>query len=185
MDNEHRLDFPDLWAGGVKMDSEKVNRWLTLGANLGVLGGIILILMGLNQNADLMKAQMTQARADNILEYYRERQHSDHWPKIAAKRRSAASIEEYVSSLTPEEYERARYGLLSQIHDIRTQFVQYKAGYLDERIWETSTKGQIVRLASIWPYFFDSTPDYVDLEFAGYLNEVAEEAGLPVFYQLD
>ena len=153
MDNEHRLDFPDLWAGGVKMDSEKVNRWLTLGANLGVLVGIILILMELNQNADLMKAQMTQARADNLLANYRERQHSEHWPKIAAKRRAAASIEEYVNSLTPEEYERAFFGLLSQYHDIRTQFVQYKAGYLDEKIWETSSKGQIIRLARVWPYF--------------------------------
>ncbi len=69
------------------MDSNKVNRWLTLGANLGVLLGIILILIELNQNADLMKAQMTQARADNVLENIRERQHSDHWPKIAAKQR--------------------------------------------------------------------------------------------------
>ena len=167
------------------MDSNKVNRWLTLGANLGVLVGIVLILMELNQNADLMKAQMTQARADNVLEHYRERQHSDYWPKIAAKQRAAASIEEYVNSLTPEEYERAWFGLLSQYHDIRTQFVQYKAGYLDERIWETSTKGQILRLAEKWPYFFDGSLDYADREFAEYINAVAQEAGLPVFYELD
>lgn len=38
------------------MDAEKVNRWLTLGANLGVLVGIVLILTELNQNSELMRA---------------------------------------------------------------------------------------------------------------------------------
>ena len=167
------------------MDSNKVNRWLTLGANLGVLLGIILILIELNQNADLMKAQMTQARADNVLENLRERQHSDHWPKIAAKQRAAASTQEFVDSLTPEEYERAFMGLLGQYHDIRTQYVQYRAGYLDEKIWETSSRGQIIRLAEIWPYFFEGTLDYADVEFAEYINEIAQQEGFPAFYELE
>ena len=39
------------------MDSDRINRWLTLGANLGVLVGIILLVIELNQNRDLMRAQ--------------------------------------------------------------------------------------------------------------------------------
>ena len=167
------------------MDSDRLNRWLTLGANIGVFVGIVLILLELNQNADLMRAQMTQARADNVVASYRGLQHSDHWATIAAKRRSAESAEEWVRSLTPEEFERAFYYHLAQYHDLRTQFVQYKAGYLDQQIWETSSKGQIQRLARAWPYFFDGSLDYADREFAEYINRVAEEAGLPVFYQLD
>lgn len=80
---------------------------------------------------------------------------------------------------------RARYGLLSEYHDIRTQFAQYKAGYLDERIWEYSTRGQIARMAISWPYFFEGTPDNVDLEFAEYINGVAHEDGMPPFFKLD
>ena len=39
------------------MDSDKLNRWLTLGANIGVLIGIILLIVELDQNRDMMRAQ--------------------------------------------------------------------------------------------------------------------------------
>ena len=39
------------------MESERLNRWLTLGANLGVLVGILLLVFELNQNRDLVRAQ--------------------------------------------------------------------------------------------------------------------------------
>ena len=40
------------------MDSDRVNRWLTLGANLGVLVGIILLVVELDQNRDMMRSQI-------------------------------------------------------------------------------------------------------------------------------
>ncbi len=58
------------------MDSGKVNQMLTLGANFGVLIGIILILIELNQNADLMRAQMTQERANHLVDKYDANIHS-------------------------------------------------------------------------------------------------------------
>lgn len=39
------------------MKAISVNSWLTLGANLGVLIGIILTLVELNQNATMMRGQ--------------------------------------------------------------------------------------------------------------------------------
>ena len=39
------------------MDSDRLNRWLTLGANIGVLIGIILLIVELDQNHDMMRAQ--------------------------------------------------------------------------------------------------------------------------------
>ena len=39
------------------MDSDRLNRWLTLGANLGVLVGIVLLLLELDQNRKLMRAK--------------------------------------------------------------------------------------------------------------------------------
>lgn len=39
------------------MDSHLLPRWLTLGANLAVLLGIVLLIFELNQNRDLMRAQ--------------------------------------------------------------------------------------------------------------------------------
>lgn len=45
------------------MKAENLNRWLTLGANLGVLVGIILLIAELNQNSTLMRAQIFNERA--------------------------------------------------------------------------------------------------------------------------
>ena len=39
------------------MDSDRLNRWLTLGANLGVLVGILLLVVELQQNREMMRAQ--------------------------------------------------------------------------------------------------------------------------------
>lgn len=39
------------------MDTDRLNRWLTLAANIGVLIGIILLVIELDQNRDMMRAQ--------------------------------------------------------------------------------------------------------------------------------
>ena len=161
------------------MKGDVLNRWLTLGANIGVLIGIILILVELNQNADLMRAQMTQARGENIMETYREMMLSDHWVEIRAKRRAAPSTEAWVNSLSPTEYERAWYRQLLDYHDLRTQFYQWQAGYLDDVIWQTSSKEQARRFMESQPYFTFSSRN-VDPQFDEFLNTVARESGLPL-----
>ena len=161
------------------MDSDRLNRWLTLGANIGVLVGIILILIELNQNADLMRAQITQARSDNVLEGYRAQIHSESWAQIEAKRLAADSVGEWADSLTPTEFAQVYRYMLHEIHDIRNQFRQYTAGLLDESIWEYSTKGQTRRFMERRPHF-NSGPLESDPEFVEYLNSVAREYGLPI-----
>jgi hypothetical protein len=167
------------------LESEKINRLLTLGANLGVLVGIILILIELNQNAEMMKLQMTQARADIVVQSYLSQQHSDHWPSIRAKRRSAQSVEAWIGSLTPEEYERVFYHHLAEYHSIRNQHVQYQAGYLDEAIWQSSTRGQIERLAETWQYFFPGDAGVASPEFVEVLNQIAVDSGQPLFFRTE
>jgi len=160
------------------MDGDKVNRWLTLSANIGVLIGIILILAELNQNADLMRAQMTQARGDNVLQTYREMMLSDHWVEIRAKGRATPSTDAWIKSLSPVEYERVWYRQLMDYHDLRTQFYQYQSGYLDEQIWRSSSREQARRFMQRQPYFtFNEGVN--DPQFDEFLNEIARESGLP------
>jgi len=40
------------------MDTDRLNRWLTLGANIGVVIGIILLIIELDQNRDMMRAEI-------------------------------------------------------------------------------------------------------------------------------
>jgi hypothetical protein len=40
------------------MDTNKVNRWLTLSANVGIIAGLILVAIQINQNTQITKAQI-------------------------------------------------------------------------------------------------------------------------------
>ena len=46
------------------MDLDRLNRWLTLGANLGVLVGIFFLAFELRQNNDLLQAQARETKLE-------------------------------------------------------------------------------------------------------------------------
>ena len=46
------------------MNTERLNTWLALTANVGVIVGLIIVAVELNQNSDLMRIQIGQSRAD-------------------------------------------------------------------------------------------------------------------------
>jgi hypothetical protein len=50
MEKRHRID--------------RLNRWLTLGANLGVIVGLLILIVEVRQNANLTRAQMESGRND-------------------------------------------------------------------------------------------------------------------------
>jgi hypothetical protein len=52
------------------MKADTVNRWLTLGANFGVLVGIILLVAELNQNSVLMRAQIFNERSGQGIDLF-------------------------------------------------------------------------------------------------------------------
>ena len=49
------------------MNSDRVNKWLTLGANVGVLIGIILLVVELNQNRQAMEAQTRSDLSEQLM----------------------------------------------------------------------------------------------------------------------
>ena len=161
------------------MDSDRVNRWLMLVANFGVLVGLLLLVFEIRQNTDMMKAQMAQARVDNRLENYRDQMHSDYWPAIGVKSAAANSTEEWLDSLTPEEYRRVRSQTLYEINDLRTQYYLFQNGYLDQRLFETSVEAQARRLMRRLKYMGDL--QLVDSDFIDYLNTVARKYDLPTY----
>jgi hypothetical protein len=50
------------------VDTDKLNRWLALGANLGVLVGLGLLLIELDQNREMMRAQTRHDIAAGIVD---------------------------------------------------------------------------------------------------------------------
>ncbi len=161
------------------MKADSVNRWLTLGANIGVLAGIILILIELDQNADLMRAQMIQSRTDNISAKYDAQIHSDYWPEIWAKRNLADSDAEWIESLTPSEFVRVQYYYYREFDELRNQFFQYQQGYLPEQFWDTAIRVQIGRMVSLMAAMRHTWSDETRLEeFRLAVIQIATEDGL-------
>jgi len=50
------------------VDTDKLNRWLTLGANIGVLAGLLLLVAELNQNHEMMRSQTRHEMAMGIVD---------------------------------------------------------------------------------------------------------------------
>ena len=170
------------------VSSKNFSNWITLSANLAVLVGIVLVLLELNQNSDLMRAQITQVRADNLIASMESRMHSEHWPRISAKLREAATesqthrgdviyTTELLKILDPVERERVFYFYLREINDLRAQYIQMQQGYLPEVVWNTSSRGQVIRTMTLAAAF--NRPCNRDEEFRNELNRIAAEEGIP------
>ena len=48
----------------IESESDRLNRWLTLAANLGVVVGLLVLIVEVRQNANLTRAQMESGRND-------------------------------------------------------------------------------------------------------------------------
>ena len=68
------------------MTSEKVNKWLSLGANFGVVIGLVLLIFEIGQNTEMMRAQINQSRTDTAISEQQAVFNSDYIPALLAKR---------------------------------------------------------------------------------------------------
>ena len=107
------------------MNTENLNRWLTLGANIGVLVGIILLIVELDQNRDMMRAEIRNELARGV---------SDFLPSIVNDRDFADALVRASAGepLTPAEdlqinawYDLV-FGYWQNVH------YQYRQGLYDE-----------------------------------------------------
>jgi len=74
------------------MKSDRINQWLTLVANIGVIFGLILVALELQQNSELMRVQISQARADSAMASNEHSFNSDHIPPILVKVRQGSDL---------------------------------------------------------------------------------------------
>ena len=107
------------------MESDKVNRWLTLGANIGVLIGIVLLVVELDQNREMILAQTRNDISNQIVERL-DRQGTD--IQVASLKRRAQAGEELSSD------EEMQHSLLSIARNRSWENIhyQYRQGMFDE-----------------------------------------------------
>lgn len=119
--------------------SDIVNRWLTLAANLGVLVGLLLLVAELNQNSELLRAQIHQARSDTYEAFVVDGADTQYFLPAWEKFRSAGGPENVAAldTLTPIELARVSRYLQGRLGGYDNLFFQYKNGYLDEEFYQT------------------------------------------------
>ena len=135
------------------MTADSVSRWLTFGANIGVVIGLVLLLIELDQNSDLVRAQIHQARTDEHVTRVENRANTEFLAPALQKFRSAGGYDDPVTAmeqLTPIEAYRVRQFLNSRAMDYANLFYQYQQGYLDEEFYQTTVVTAIERFGPSW-----------------------------------
>ena len=109
------------------MKAESLNSWLSLGATIGVVIGLILLIVEIGQNTEMMRAQINQSRTDSAMSFQATTYTSDHTPAMLAKigRGEQLSDEEIIRYST---YFRAFH------RNQDNNLWQYNQGFLGENI---------------------------------------------------
>ena len=110
------------------MKTEQLNQWLTLGANFGVLAGIVFLAIEMRQNTEALYAGTRQAVFSGVQEeLYTSMQYPDIF-RLMAFPDAEASFEQ---DLQIDSW------LAAALRAREFSWSQYRAGILDEASWAT------------------------------------------------
>ena len=127
------------------MEPDKVNRWLTLGANIGVLIGIILLVVELDQNREMTRAQtrndISQQLSNRLLLVASN-------SELSSVTRRAALGEE----LSADEQRRFWLYQVANLRDWENMHYQYRQGMFDEVEFEAEKTS--------WQFVIDRNKDF-------------------------
>ena len=148
------------------MTSDSLNRWLTMSTNVGVVIGLVLLIIELNQNSELVRAQIHQARSDSYVSDMIAISDTEFLLPAYEKLRVGGGITDLTSleALDPIERERIRRYSQARLADYDNLFYQYRLGYLDEEFYQTRVVTSIRRLALVWEEFGllpGATPSFI------------------------
>lgn len=134
------------------MNTDSLNKWLTLSANVGVVIGLVLLLIELNQNSDLLRAQIHQSTSDAHVWMKETDANSEYLLPALEKFRLAGGTNnpDAMDSLTPIEAARVRLSMEAAHQDYDNLFYQYQRGYLDEEYYRYRIVPTIKELAPWW-----------------------------------
>ena len=132
--------------------SEKTSDWLRVGANIGVLVGIFMVLVEIDQNNDLARAQFHHERTEAWGNLKLELADSEFLLAAWEKFRGAGGPRDPAAMDALDDIERARVTqyLMHRYSDYDNLFYQYKEGYLDEEYYQHRVEPSIRALANSW-----------------------------------
>ena len=109
--------------------SDRVNSWLSLIASVGILAGLVLVAIELNQNTDQLRLQLVVQTTQKMFENNRDLLGENPTPTIA---KSITNPED----LTYEEFLIANAWILNGLNEWEDRFLVYEAGLISDRDWK-------------------------------------------------
>ena len=122
------------------MNADKLNSWLTLGANIGVVIGLALLIYEINQNTEMMQAQINQNRTDTSMSEQQAVYNSDYVPAMDVKIKNG-------EQLSDEELIRYEHVFRAFNRNMDNQLWQYDHGFLGENIPYSITRAVRIVIA--------------------------------------
>lgn len=109
------------------MDFPQLNEWLTLGANLGVLIGIVFLIIEIRQNSELHRSDSRKAIISNDqTSLLVALDHHDLFGKLSKK-----------EVLSQEDQYKLSFLFAIDLRNREFEYFQYKSGSLDEATWQS------------------------------------------------
>lgn len=136
------------------MSADSVNRWLTLSANVGVVIGLVLLVIELNQNSSLVRAQIHQARSDSYVSNMTTLADTDNLLPAYEKLIEAGGFNSAaLDTLNPTERARIRRYAQARLGGYDNLFYQHRLGYLDDEFYQSRVVSSIARMTPLWEEF--------------------------------
>lgn len=150
------------------MNSSKINDWLTLVANVAVVGGIVFLAVEIRQNNELLRSESRQSLiANDIASLTANLDHVDVFAKLGSG-----------AEMTAEEKLRLSFMYTIDIRNREFEYFQYMNGLLDEETW-LAYRGviQINHSAGIGKSWWNEVGrEIVDPDFAIMVDELLIDA---------
>jgi hypothetical protein len=149
------------------MEPDKVNRWLTLGANIGVLIGIILLVVELNQNRDMIRAQTRNDISQQLSTRLQSLATNDQLASAVRRGRDG-------DELTVDEEFQVYLYLVANLRDWENIHYQYRHGMFDEQEFdaEKNVWGWLINHSKSFQQVWCSTRQNYSPEFVAELGQM-------------
>ncbi len=144
------------------MSLDSLNKWLSLGASLGVLAGILFLGFELQQTQSSLRSEAYQLRSFQAYDF--------HWnmserPGVNILFWDIVDDPSKIESLTTEERSVITSIARMTMIDADNEHYQYQNGFLDEGFFQTITLTDIQAFAPVWRKLGveENRPDFRDV----------------------
>lgn len=139
------------------MDLQKFDSWLSILTNIGVLIGIVLLVIEINQNNEITRVLIEQQRADSSVATFRDMAEGDHLAPLFARITSFpenTDLATILKKLSAEEQTRLRAFVAARFADYENTYFQHKRGFISESAWQEGAVPGISFWAPQWKILF-------------------------------